>query len=394
MTALVTHTNSSAFLPHLLGFCHKLKEEGIKVTLHQEIDAYRSLQHIDVFDHDDFYYTLRTNLISRHEDMLVFDTVFALHWDILKKKSEQEMQQKRGRKPGREHSEEETSSREKKRREEIALADWLNDNSKEKLEPTDTPLYSPAELLRKKDFSTFSDQELEAIKKVIALITRKFRLWESRKKKADDKARFFDFRRTIRKNIRHRGDLLRLYRKSPKVTKTRIVLLCDVSGSMEGYSRFLVQFLYGLQNALYNMETFVFSTRLNRITAVLRREGYEKALSKISQNVLDWSGGTNIGGCLGEFNRRYASTLLYRKTIVIVISDGWERGDEHFLRVEMERLRKKAYHIIWLNPLLSSPQYQPICKGMRTAFPFLDQFLPLHNLDSLIKLGQALYRIS
>ena len=163
---------------------------------------------------------------------------------------------------------------------------------------------------------------------------------------------------------------------------------------MESYSRFLIQFLYGLQNALYGMETFVFSTRLSRITTILRREGFEKTLDNISRTVLDWSGGTNIGECLSTFNRRYASTLLYRKTIVIVISDGWDRGDENFLRKEMERLRKKAYHIIWLNPLLSSPQYQPTCIGMRTALPFLDQFLPVHNLDSLIKLGQALYRIN
>ena len=394
MASLAAANNSSAFLPHLLSFCHKLKEEGVKVTLHQEIDAYRSLQHIDIFNYDDFYHALRTNLISRREDMLVFDRVFGLHWDILKKKSREENKQKEERKSGREQSDEEIASQEKKKRQEIALADWLDDDPKENLEPLETQVYSPAESLREKDFSTFSDQELEAIKKVIALITRKFRLWESRRKKADNKARFFDFRRTMRKNIRQGGDLLRLYWKSPKITKTRIVLFCDVSGSMEGYSRFLIQFLYGLQNALYSMETFVFSTRLSRITAVLRREGYEKALRRISQNVLDWSGGTNIGGCLREFNRRYASTLLYRKTIVIIISDGWDRGEEDFLRAEMERLRKKAYHIIWLNPLLSSPQYQPICKGMRTALPFLDQFLPLHNLDSLIKLGQALYRIN
>jgi uncharacterized protein with von Willebrand factor type A (vWA) domain len=326
--------------------------------------------------------------------MLVFDAVFSLHWDILKKKPRQEAQQKREGKSGKEQSDEEASPLEKKKRQEVALADWLGDDSKEELEPLETQVYSPAESLREKDFSTFSDQDLETIKKVIALITRKFRLWESRRKKADNKARFFDFRRTMRKNIRQGGDLLRLYWKSPKITKTRIVLLCDVSGSMESYSRFLIQFLYGLQNALYNMETFVFSTRLSRITPVLRRDGYEKALNKISQNVLDWSGGTNIGGCLREFNRRYGSTLLYRKTIVVMISDGWDRGEEDFLRAEMERLRKKAYHIIWLNPLLSSPQYEPICKGMRTALPFLDQFLPLHNLDSLIKLGQALYRIN
>jgi len=394
MTALAESQNPPAFLPHLLGFCQKLRGEGVKVTLHQEIDAYRSLQHIDIFMCDDFYHSLKANLISRREDIPIFDKVFALHWNIVKDSSRQEKEQKVPQKSGREEGAEEASSQKKKKRKEILLADRLEDDSKEEREPLDAPIYSPVERLQEKDFSSFSDQELDAIKKMIALITRKFRLRESRRKQADNKARFFDFRRTMRKNIRQGGDLLRLYWKSPKITKTRIVLLCDVSGSMESYSRFLIQFLYGLQNALYNMETFVFSTRLSRITPVLRREGYEKALGKISQNVLDWSGGTNIGGCFGEFNRRYASTLLYRKTILIVISDGWDRGDERFLRKELERLRKKAYHIIWLNPLLGSPQYQPICKGMRTALPFLDQFLPLHNLESLIKLGQALYRIN
>lgn len=381
-------------MPHLLGFYRRLREEGVKVTLPQEIDAYHSLEHIDLFRHDDFYYSLKANLISRREEIPVFDRVFALHWDGLNKKSGQEKKQQAARKSDREPADKEISSQRKTDRKEIALADWLDNDSREKCEPLNIPVYSPVERLQEKDFSSFSDQELEAIKRVIARISRKFRLRESRRKQADNKTVFFDFRRTLRKNIRQGGELFKLYWKSPKITKTRIVLLCDVSGSMESYSRFLIQFLYGLQNALYNMETFVFSTHLSRITAILRREGYEKALKRISHSVLDWSGGTNIGGCFGAFNRRYASTLLYRKTILIIVSDGWDRGDERFLKKELERLRKKAYHIIWLNPLLGSPHYQPICKGMRTALPFLDQFLPLHNLESLIKLGQALCRVN
>ena len=121
---------------------------------------------------------------------------------------------------------------------------------------------------------------------------------------------------------------------------------------------------------------------------------FEKALDNISRTVLDWSGGSKIGECIRTFNRRYSYPFSYQKTIVIIISDGWDRGDENLLRKQMEQLRKKTYHIIWLNSLLGSPQCQPICKGMRTVLPFLDQFLPLHNLNSLINLGQVLCRIN
>ena len=161
---------------------------------------------------------------------------------------------------------------------------------------------------------------------------------------------------------------------------------------MEAYSRFLIQFLFGLQKSLSSLETFVFSTRLSRVTAILKHREYEKALARISKSVHDWSGGTKIGDCLYMFNRKYAPTALYGKT-VIIISDGWDCGEEERLRQEMARLKKYAHHIIWLNPLLSNPQYEPACMGMRTSLPYLDQFLPLYNLESLANLGHALARI-
>ena len=393
MAAFSQKDNSSHFLRHLLLFCQALKKAGIKVTLRQEIDTCRSLQYIDISNYNDFYHSLKTNLISRCEDISVFDRIFFSHWDVLKRKPIEEKEQTEKERPGKDFSEKEPLVTAEKKIEDITFADWSKDNLKEEPESTEVPIYSPVERLREKDFSSFSDEDMEEISKAITLITKKISLRESRRKKMAKKAHFFDFRRTIRKNICHGGDILKLCWKKQKVTRTRILLLCDVSGSMESYSRFLVQFLYGLQNSLVRVETFVFSTRLTYITPILRKEGFEKALEKISRTVTDWSGGTNIGKSLRTFNRQYASTLLYRKTIVIIISDGWDRGDEELLRKELEKLRKKAYHIIWLNPLLGSPQYQPICKGMRTALPFLDQFLPLHNLDSLMKLGQALSRI-
>lgn len=141
------------------------------------------------------------------------------------------------------------------------------------------------------------------------------------------------------------------------------------------------------------METFVFSTRLARVTPILRRREYENAIARISHSVHDWAGGTKIGDSLHTFNRKYASTVLYGKTVVIIISDGWECGEEDVLREEMARLRKYAHHVIWLNPLMANPEYEPVCMGMRTVMPYLDQFLPLYNLDSLTKLGRALEKV-
>jgi len=380
-------------MPHLFNFYHKLKDEGVKVTLHQEIDTCRSLQYIDIFNFEDFYHLLKTNLISSPKDIRIFDNVFFLHWQFLKEHSEEEMTHLAARNDGEAFVDENASSMEVKKAPEVAPTAQLVDDLKEDTKAEEVPVYSPDEKLQEKDFSTFSKKELEAIKEIIPLIARKIRFRESRRKKAEDKGRFFDFRRTLRKNIRYGGSILSLSWKSRKITKTRIILLCDVSGSMERYSRFLIQFIYSLQNALDSMQTFVFSTRLSRITAILRSRGFEKALGRISRSVHDWSGGTQIGACLKAFNRRYASTFLYGKTILIIISDGWDCGDEHLLRQEMARLRKKAYHVIWLNPLLANPPYRPTCMGMRTALPFVDQFFPLHNLDSLIKLGQALAKI-
>lgn len=367
----------------------------MKVTLSQEIDACRSLEYIDIFNYNDFYHALKANFISRPEDLPVFDRIFSSYWSFLKKNlMEEEKAPIEREKTGKDSIEEESSLRsEKEKPLEIIFSEGCKDEPKEKPEPREIPVYSPCEKLQNRNFSAFSDEELEKIKKAISLITQKIRLRETRRKKADKKAGLFDFRRTIRKNVRHGRDILKFAWKKPRITETRILLLCDVSGSMEGYSRFLVQFFYGLQNSLSGVETFVFSTRLSRLTKILRKKGFERALEKISRDVLHWGGGTNIGECLRVFNSQNAPTLLYRRTIVIIVSDGWDRGDENLLREEMEKLRRKAYRIIWLNPLLGSPQYQPSCRGMRTALPFLDQFLPLHNLDSLIHLGQALYRI-
>ena len=383
--------NASLFFRHFINFCRELKREGIKLTMRQEIDACRALNFIDVLKFADFYATMRTNLISYHDDIPIFDRVFYSFWDFAEK--EQTDQPIEGQ--------EKTSPKdspinmEKKPQEETPLGDSSRENPEEDLEESEAPTYSPAERMKAKDFSDFGDEDLEMIKKAIAMITQRMKVRESRRKKASRKKDFFDLRRTLRKNLRFGGDIIDLAWKTRRINRTHIVLLCDVSGSMERYSHFLIQFLYGLQQRTQGkVETFVFSTRLTRITHILHRENFEKALVKISQTVVDWSGGTKIGESLKIFNRKYSPSVIDRKTIVMIISDGWDRGDEITLQEEMERLKQNAYHVIWLNPLLGSSSYEPTCRGMVTALPYVDQFLPINNLNSLVDLGQTLYRIS
>ena len=383
--------NSSLFFRHFINFCRELKQEGIKLTMRQEIDACRALNFIDVLKFADFYATMRTNLISYHDDIPVFDRVFYSFWDFAEKEQTDQPI------AGQEKSSPQDSpiNMEKKPSDEFPLGDSARENPEEDLEESEAPTYSPAERLKAKDFGDFGDEDLEMIKKAIAMITQRMKVRESRRKKASRKKDFFDLRRTLRKNLRFGGDIIDLAWKTRRINRTHIVLLCDVSGSMERYSRFLIQFLYGLQQRTQGkVETFVFSTRLTRITHILHRENFEKALVKISQTVVDWSGGTKIGESLKIFNRKYSPSVIDRKTIVMIISDGWDRGDEITLQEEMERLKQNAYHVIWLNPLLGSTSYEPSCKGMVTALPYVDQFLPINNLNSLIDLGQTLYRIS
>ncbi len=391
MPSTTSKNNAPQFLSHFIMFCRMLKQEGLKVSIRQEIDSLRCLEHIDIFDSRDFYYSLRTNLVSRTEDIPAFNKIFSQHWRLRAEKGVQEVTLDRTL-PSQTLSDDTSSGPNGNALPNISNVYYPQgeEDIGEKRETMRASTYSPAEGLEKKDFGSLNYDDLEEIQKTIRRIAWKLRLSETRRKEAALWKRFFDLRRTIRKNILLGGGLITIAWRRSRIAKTRIIVLCDVSGSMQRYSRFLLQFLYSSQHSFRELESFVFSTRLTRISAILRKEGYERALNKISQAVHDCWGGTRIGECFSAFNQHYAPSLLCRRAVVIIISDGWDRGDEHRLREAMKQLRRKAYHIIWLNPLLGSPQYQPTCKGMQTALPYLDQFLPLHNLESLIKLEHVL----
>jgi uncharacterized protein with von Willebrand factor type A (vWA) domain len=249
--------------------------------------------------------------------------------------------------------------------------------------------YSAREVSRTKDFAEFSEQELIDAKAMLDRLqwepgSRLTRRWTA------GSGNTADFRRMIRANLRYGGEPLEIKTKQRKQKRRSLVLLCDISGSMERYSRMLLHFMHTLAGGIPRCETFLFATRLTRITRELASRGAAEAMLKISRQVSDWSGGTRIGEVLRVFNVAWARRTLGHGAVVLIISDGWDRGDPELLRREIARLRRTCHRLIWLNPLLGSREYQPLTRGMRTALPLIDDFLPVHNLESLEALAEHL----
>jgi len=274
----------------------------------------------------------------------------------------------------------------------IAHVSGLGAENKEEAPPA-VRAYSPSEAMSRKDFSEMGIEESRAMSHAILLIASKIATQVSRRKRRGGKGDEVDPRWTMRRSIKYGGEVIELVSRRRRIKKTRVVLLCDVSGSMDCYSRFLIQFMYGLQNELWGVETFVFSTSLSRITHLIRTKDISNALERIAGSVLGWSGGTNIGRSLSMFNREFAPTMVTHRTVVVIISDGWDRGDVGLLEREMRDLKRRCHRIIWINSLLASENYEPLCKGMHAALPHLDLFLSVHNLNSLLALGRSLQKL-
>jgi uncharacterized protein len=378
-------------LVNLLAFARVLKKLGLKVGLSQVIDTSRCLERIEIGNRTDFYATLRCNLVSAKEDLDLFERTFDLFW------RSPEAMAAALEAPGVTTSGADAAATEPAQdTEEVEVAIEASDEEEaiEGEAQITLPTYSPTDSLQQKDFSEMDVLESRAISRAILLIATKIATQVSRRKRRALRGNEVDPRWSMRKSIRHGGDMMELVFRKRRIKKTRVVLLCDVSGSMDCYSRFLIQFMYGLQNELWGVETFVFSTSLTRITHLIRTRDIENALARISQSVLGWSGGTNIGRSLESFNREFAPSLVTHRTVVVIISDGWDRGDVALLEREMGSLKRRCHKIIWLNPLLASENYEPLCKGMQAALPYLDFFLSVHNLNSLVVLGQKLQKLA
>ncbi|MGI9148160.1 MAG: vWA domain-containing protein [Chloroflexota bacterium] len=252
------------------------------------------------------------------------------------------------------------------------------------------PLYSPVEVLAGRDFSTFVPDEMQDIARAILLVARRLATRESRRYRSTQRGHAIDLRRTLRRNIKYGGTVVELAKKKRKIRKPKIVLVCDVSRSMDTYSKFLLQFIYALQNTLGRVESFVFSTRLTRVTEYFRASDIYTALDRIAREVPDWSGGTRIGESLRVFNHEWSLRMVNQHTIVLIMSDGLDTGDASVLEYEMEQIHRRAARVIWLNPLLGNEDYRPLARGMSAALPHVNLFASAHNLASLQALGKYL----
>src|SRR5438309_453135 len=256
----------------------------------------------------------------------------------------------------------------------------------EGVEEQEVASYSQAEVLRQKDFDTLTQAEMAEVRRLIRLMRLPAGLTRSRRARAGGRDRL-DMRRLLRRSLRFGGELLVFSWKSPTLRPRPLVLLCDISGSMERYTRLLLNFTYALKNASTRVEVFVFATRLTRITRLLRSHDVDAALNRVMASVDDWSGGTRIGEAIESFNRRYARRVLSHGATVAIISDGWDRGDAAQMRRAIARLQRSCHRLIWMNPLMGAPGYEPLTLGLQAAIPFVDDFLPAHNLANLEALG-------
>jgi uncharacterized protein with von Willebrand factor type A (vWA) domain len=359
-------------------FCRLLRARGFAVTAAESRDALRAVEAVDVGDRDDVHRALRTVLPTRPEELPVFDAVFDAFW--------QPGAAGPGAVPPSEAAlaaapdgQEADAHIPRARDAALEFADWAEMGDGEG-EPVGLPGVSDLESTTGRDFATFADAELGDVERLAAEIARRLATRKSRRLRPSRRRGRVDLRRTMRLNLT-RADLVELARRRRRILKPKIVVLSDVSGSMDLYSRLLLRFLFALQNQLGKMETFVFSTRLTRITEELTGPSFRGVLERLAQ-VRDWSGGTRIGESLLAFHARWRH-LVDRETVVIVLSDGWETGDPAELGRALSLIRRRAGKLIWLNPLLGSPDYQPLTQGMVAALPHVDAFLPAHNLDSL-----------
>lgn len=382
----MTQSANEAILSNTVIFCRTLRDYGLNVTPAEAIEAVTTLNLIDLNDRQEAFLGLRSVLTSRVEDFPVFEELFEDFWNRSgrnpPKLVEREIQDYRKEQAG--------FALGLNRQKDLSyfLEHWGSGESSA-TEPIRLPGASDLESTAEKDFGLFAANELEEISRLARRIVRKLARIHSRRWKNARHGPRINLRRTFRQSLSSGGEIVQLSYKQRKQLKTKLVVICDVSGSMDLYSRILLQFVYGLQNSFARMETFVFSTSLERITAHLRDRSIKRVLQRLATNVRGWSGGTLIGRSIADFNSRWSS-MVDKRTIVIILSDGWDTGEPEELAQALAQLKRRAGKLIWLNPLLGSPDYQPLVRGIQVALPQIDVFAPLHNLESLRELERHL----
>ena len=357
---------------------------GVAVDPGQMIDLLEAVRYVEIGREADLRSACQVILLRRREDLPLFEQAWAFWWSARRGSSISDVKLpeppvKVTRLPGRlmRHRNAQHESRERGERDEVELQ--LS--------------YSPGEALREKDFADFDADEMDEVRALLARLRPRIEQRVTRRS-VPRPGRRLDLRRAMRRAMRTGGEALVLPRRRRKLRQRPLVVLCDISGSMDRYSRILLQFVYAITMGLRDVETFVFGTHLTRITRLLRNRDIDEAVDLVAGHVHDWGGGTRIGKAIKEFNFHWGRRVLGHGAVVLLISDGWDRGDPELVGREVARLQRTSHRLIWLNPLLGRPGYQPLTRGLQAALPYVDDFLPVHNLRSLEQLGEVLAGVS
>jgi uncharacterized protein with von Willebrand factor type A (vWA) domain len=363
-----------ALVRHVVTFGRVLHEAGIEVGPGRVQDALRGLDAVELTSQDDVYWTLRQTLVSRHDELDLFDRAFRA-WFL--------------RSPVVAPPRAVPARRVARQRLDRSAKGADADDAAEKGR-TIALGASTQEILREKDFAEMTPDEFQRAKQLISTIAQARPQRISRRRYADPRGNVLDLRRLLRRSLRTGGDPMERPFRARKSVPRKLVLLCDVSGSMALYTRALLLFLHAAVGSGRGVEAFAFGTRLSRLTPDLSRRDPEAALDRATAAAVDWGSGTRIGESLKELNDVYGRRALTRGAVAVILSDGWERDDCSHLEREMARLQRAAYAVIWVNPVKGSPGYEPLAGGMQAALPYVDRFLPGHNLRSLEELAAVL----
>ncbi|HEX6296169.1 MAG TPA: VWA domain-containing protein [Burkholderiales bacterium] len=375
---------------NVMHFARLLRAAGLRIGPDRVLDSVRALEiagaHQFPQRRDDWYWTMSAVLLSREEQRPIFDQAFRIFWRD-PKLAEKMMQLLLPKAQGTAKPEEQQSQR---------LTDALyakpnpEQRQSEKLELEARLTFSSREILQRMDFDTMSAAELAQARQMISQLRLPLPLIRTRRQRTDRNGRKIDVRATLRESLREGGDIIPLVRTAPRELHPPLVVLCDISGSMNPYARMFLHFLHAITNDRDRVSVFVFGTRLTNITRQLRHRDVDVAMAKVAEAIKDWSGGTRIGHSLREFNWKWARRTLGQNACVLLVSDGLDREAGEGLAEEMERLAKSSRMLVWLNPLLRYEKFEARPAGVRAMLPHVDLFLPVHNLKSLVDLARTL----
>ncbi len=367
-------TNLSA---NIVTFCRYLRTHNFSIGPLEEKDALLAIDVLEaVDDPETLELCLQSTLCRSPQQLKVFPDLYQKYWKELDKAVDSKI---------KEEEEEKDKSNLNQQQNQTpsfqSLKSWLYGNKNE--EETETASYSNIEVYGAKKFPAFEEKELKEVFQLVKKLVRKIANRRSRRFQTTYKKEQIDLKRTIRKSIIRQAEIINIAYRKKKKDQLKVVLLCDVSRSMELYSRFLIKFMYAFQNLFPKIKTFVFSTTLHEVSQELHKNSIDKSLEEIIEKVNNWSGGTKIGDALAAFNEHYAHKHLGSKTLFIILSDGWDTGDTQLISEHMKKIQRKSLKVLWLNPLAGLASWKPEVQGMKAALPYVDALLPFHNIDSL-----------